>query len=671
MAERTGGDGAAALAASAIAHHRAGLLSEAEADYRRLLSLQPDNADVLYNLAVALRQQGRAEESVAAYRRTLALRPDYTEAHYNLGNLLMAAGRCEEAARCYEQALRCKPDHADARRNLHAALMAQAAARFNSANALRDEGRTGDAEREYRAALRSDPKMLPARINLGALLCALGRTEEGIAEYRQALAFAPDNAEAHYNLGNALQQTGRLKEAEQAWRSAVALDRAHVKAHGNLAGMLVLQGRIDDGLAGYRKALALAPEDPELNSNYLLCLHYSEAQTSETLFEAHRVWGRRFDAPAAPHERAQRSGRLRVGYVSPDLRTHSVAYFFEPLLSAHDHSQLDLTCYAEVLRPDATTARLRALSDHWCSTVGIDDAAVAERIRADGIDILIDLAGHTAWNRLGVFARKPAPVQVTWLGYPNTTGLNAIDYRIVDAITDPAPSDAFACERLLRLDGGFLCYWGRDDAPAPSVPPCTQTGFITFGSFNNPAKLSPATLQTWAELLNCVPHSRLLLKGKAFAEASTRARLLDAMAAHGIACERIEAMGWAGDERSHLAVYERVDVALDPFPYNGTTTTCEALWMGVPVVSLRGDRHSGRVGASLLTSAGLAECIAESKDRYIAIAAALATDIDRLRDLRTGLRAQLLRSPLCDSVSFAGRFEAALQQIWQRGLAAT
>ena len=668
MAEQTGADSAAALAASAIAHHQAGRLSDAEGDYRRLLLLQPDNADVLYNLAVALRQQGRDDEAVAAYRATLARRPDYTEAHYNLGNLLLAQERCQEAARCYEQVLRLKPDHTNAQANLRAATRKQAEVTFNLGNALRDKGRNAEAEREYRAALHIDQGLLEARVNLGALLCATGRAEEGIAEYRQAIALAPQNAEPQYNLGNALQEMGRLQEAEQAWRNAIAVDANHAKAHGNLGGMLVLQGRIDEGVAAYRRAVALAPEDAELNSNYLLCLHYSESETSETLFAAHRAWGRRFDALAMAHERAARSGRLRIGYVSPDLRTHSVAYFFEPLLKAHDRWQFEVACYAEVLRPDATTARLRALSDRWRSTVGMDDPGLAERIRADEIDILVDLAGHTAWNRLGVFARKPAPVQVTWLGYPNTTGLSSIDYRIVDAVTDPAGSDALACERLLRLDGGFLCYQGRDDAPLPSAPPCTDTGVVTFGSFNNPAKLSPSMLQTWAELLKRVPDSRLLLKGKAFADAGARARLLGAMAAHGVAPERIEAMGWAGDERSHLAMYARVDIALDPFPYNGTTTTCEALWMGVPVVTLRGDRHSGCVGASLLTSAGLPGCIAESRDDYISTAAALASDTARLRELRVCLRAQLLRSSLCDGDAFARRFESALLGVWEHWL---
>jgi predicted O-linked N-acetylglucosamine transferase (SPINDLY family) len=665
-AERTGGDSAAAVAGSAITHHQAGRLGDAEADYRRLLALQPDNADVFFNLAVALRQQGRDEEAVAAYRRTLTLRLDYTEAHYNLGNLLLAAGRLDDAVHAYEQALRCKPDHADARRNLSAALLAQATARFNAANALRDEGRNEEAEREYRAALRSDPTMLQARVNLGALLCAMCRTDEGIAEYGQAIALAPDNAEPHYNLGNALHELGRLPKAEQAWRKAIALDPDHAQAHGNLAGMLTMQGRIEEGLATYRRALTLTPDDPELNSNYLLCLHYSENEAPAALFEAHRACGRRFDALAAKHKRVPRSGRLRIGYVSPDLRTHSVAYFFEPLLEAHDRSQFEIACYAEVLRPDATTARLRALSDRWCSTVGMDDIALAERIRADGIDILIDLAGHTAWNRLGVFARKPAPVQMTWLGYPNTTGLAAIDHRIVDAVTDPDGADALACEHLLRLDGGFLCYRGRDDAPLPSVPPCARNGVVTFGSFNNPAKLSPGTLQTWSGLLRRVPQSRLLLKGKAFADRGARARLLDAMVAHGVAAERIEAVGWASDERAHLAAYERVDIALDPFPYNGTTTTCEALWMGVPVVTLRGDRHSGRVGASLLTSAGLEDCIADTRDRYIATAMALANDVDRLCDFRSGLRTRLQASPLCDAGAFARRFERAVQDAWTR-----
>src|SRR5262249_25869327 len=301
---------------------------------------------------------------------------------------------------------------------------------------------------------------------------------------------------------------------------------------------------------------------------------------------------------------------LRIGYVSPDFRQHSVAYFLEPLLRGHDRQQVEVFCYGDVARPDSVTTHLQELADHWLVTVGTSHQALAERIRTDRIDILVDVAGHTAGNRLLVFARKPAPVQVTWLGYPNTTGLKAIDYRLVDAVTDPAgEADAWASESLVRLEGGFLCYGALTDAPAPTLPPCLGTGTITFGSFNNPAKVSAATFDAWAKLLSRLPQARLLLKGTPFADAATRALFLARLDERGVAAERVDLMGSVSSATQHLALYHRMDIALDPFPFNGTTTTCEALWMGVPVITLRGHRHAGRVGASLLTQIGLTDLI--------------------------------------------------------------
>ena len=343
-----------------------------------------------------------------------------------------------------------------------------------------------------------------------------------------------------------------------------------------------------------------------------------------------------------------------------------MAFFVEPLLKGHDRQAVEVFCYAEVTRPDTVTAHLQGLADHWLVTVGLSDEELAERIRADGIDILVDLAGHTAKNRLRVFARKPAPVQVTWLGYPNTTGLEAIDYRLVDAVTDPVgEADAWASETLVRLEGGFLCYGGVKDAPEPTVPPCLKTGTVTFGSFNNPAKVSAATFDAWATLLSRLPQARLLLKGKPFADAATRALFLARLGERGVAAERVELVAWLPGAAAHLALYHRVDIALDPFPYNGTTTTCEALWMGVPVVTLRGDRHAGRVGASLLSQIGLTDLIANSVEEYVAIALALAGNPGHLHELRRSLRSRMAASSLCDGRAFARKMEAAFRTMWQ------
>jgi predicted O-linked N-acetylglucosamine transferase (SPINDLY family) len=359
--------------------------------------------------------------------------------------------------------------------------------------------------------------------------------------------------------------------------------------------------------------------------------------------------------------------RLRVGYVSPDLKQHSVAYFLEPLLREHDHSVVEVFCYAEVLRPDATTLNLQSHADHWLRTVGYSDDALARRITSDGIDILVDLAGHTADNRLGVFARKPAPVQVNWLGYPNTTGLRAMDYRLVDEITDPpGEADQTASERLIRLAEGFLCYAAPYAAPQPAPPPSVRTGRIVFGSFNNPAKLSSITLRTWATLMKRVPDSQLLLKGSALHEPGSRDLFQAHLHAHDIDLTRVVMRGRTPGVAEHLSVYADVDIALDPFPYNGTTTTCEALWMGVPVVTLLGDRHAARVGASLLTQIKRPELIADSPEGYVEIAAKLAAEPERLAQLRATLRDQMSRSPLCDAPGFAHKVETAYRTMWQK-----
>ena len=334
------------------------------------------------------------------------------------------------------------------------------------------------------------------------------------------------------------------------------------------------------------------------------------------------------------------------------------------MLTAHDRAAVEIFCYAEVKRPDEVTERLKALADHWRVTVGLSDEAVAAQVAADGIDILVDLAGHSAANRLAIFARKPAPVQVTWLGYPHSTGLSAIDYRLVDAVTDPV-DDVMASEKLVRLDGTFLCYGPPPDAPQPGPPPSLESGTITFGSFNNPTKYSAATIDAWIELLSRVPGSRLLLKGLPFADASMRALYHTRFSERGIAPQRIMLVGHIPERTTHLAHYREIDVALDPFPYNGTTTTCEALWMGVPVVTFRGDRHSARVGASLLASVGLDELIADDVEQYIALAKGLADDRSRLVQLRSSLRTQMAASRLCDAPRFARKTEAAYRCMWQ------
>jgi protein O-GlcNAc transferase len=453
---------------------------------------------------------------------------------------------------------------------------------------LKGQGKLDEAVAAYGQAIRTKPDLAEAWFNLGNTLKQMSRLDEAVAAYREAIRIQPKLVQAHCNLGNALCDQVKFDEAIATYRQAIRIKPGYAKAHLYLGGALFEQGNFDEAVAAHREALRLQPDYAEASSNLLLCLNYSEHVSSAALFEAHRAWyerhARSLPRPGAYANDRGVGRRLKVGYVSPDFRQHSVAHFLEPLMRSHDCSAIEVFCYAEVRAPDARTERFKGYADHWVSTVGMPDEAVAECIRRDGIDVLMDVAGHTANNRLPVFARKPAPVQVTWLGYPNTTGLAAIDYRLVDAVTDPEPeadawasetwaSETWASETLVRLPGGFLCYGAPGDAPAPGPVPSLTTGAVTFGSFNNPAKMSASTLDAWAKLLTRLPQAHLLLKGKPFTDAAARALYLDRLAERGVAPERIELVGWLPDE-DHLAHYGRVDVALDPFPYNGTTTTC-------------------------------------------------------------------------------------------------
>jgi len=717
--------GAANLLGVGLQHHQAGRLAEAEHWYRQVLLAQPTNADALHllgvvahqagrhdaavdlirqairrnaqnpvyfsNLGIALYVQGKSDEAVAAYRQAIGIKPDYADAWYNLGNVLYGQGKRDEAVAAYRRAIGIKHDYVEAHNNLGSVLQVQgkladavasfrralalkpdyAEAHNNLGNVLRVQGKLADAVASFQQALVLRPDYAEAHNNLGNAFHAQGKLADALASFERTLALKPDFVEALYNMGNVLQLQEKLADAVECYERALALKPDHAEAHCNLGTALKEQVKLEEAVAAYRRAISIKPDYAEAFSNVLFCLNYDDKSTPDALYAAHREWDERYGRPAArpmEYSNAREVGRrLRVGYVSGDFCRHSVAYFLEPLLRNHDHEAVEVFCYAEVAQPDAMTQSLRGFADHWLATVGMTDEALAQRITEDGVDILFDLAGHTGKNRLRVFARKPAPIQVTWLGYPNTTGLTSIDYRLVDAITDPEGiCDAFASETLIRLDGGFLCYDPVADPPTPSPPPSLAAGVVTFGSFNNPAKISAVTLDVWAAVLVREPRARLLLKGLPFADAGTRASFLARLGGRGVAAERVELVARLPDMADHLALYNRVDIALDPFPYNGTTTTCEALWMGAPVVVQKGDRHAGRVGASLLSQIGLTDLIAYSAEEYVEIALRLANDPARLSKLRHSLRPRMAASSLGDGPAFARKIEAALRTMWQR-----
>ncbi|HYD64559.1 tetratricopeptide repeat protein [Azospirillum sp.] len=671
---------------------RQGRVGEGEALIRRVLALQPDAADALSNLAVLLKGQGRLDEAIALSRRAVDQRPDHPEIRVNLGNALLAAGRPGEAAREYRHALGIRPDWVDTLERLADALMrlgqredagnllahaiilraGLSESRYSIDHGLPIAKRLAAAEAACRRLVASLPDHADAHFKLAGLLQMQGRGGEAVEMYHRVLALDPGHAQAMSNLGVALRKLGRLDEAFEVYDMAVRTDPTNADTFYNYGNGLQSRGRLMAAIANFRRAVELRPGLLLANQNLLTVLNYTTGLSRSEVFAEHRAFAARHAAALAGERRATTRDRdperrLRVGYVSPDFWRHSCAYFTLPLLSSHDRRQVEVVCYSDVKRPDTFTQAIRANADLWRETFGVKDAALADLIRADGIDILVDLNGHFADSRILTFARKPAPVQVTWLGYPNTTGLDAMDYRLVDAVTDPpGDADPFHTEKLVRLAPVFLCYRPSPDAPEPVPPPGPTRGYVTFGSFNNVSKITDEVVTAWAGILAAVPGSRLFLKARQLDDAGTRRRLAALFEARGIAPDRLDIRPWSAMSQDHLSLYGEVDVALDPFPYNGTTTTCEALWMGVPVVSLRGDRHAGRVGASLLSAVGLGDLVAGDAVAYHALAVALAQDTGRLTMLRMGLRERMRASPLCDGPGFARRVEGAYRAMWRR-----
>jgi protein O-GlcNAc transferase len=626
----------------------------AEAALRKAIALAPDNAGVHNNLGALLRQTGDMAGAIESLERALERDPELADAHEHLGALHAQAGRLAEALEHFDAALARKPD--------------DLALRMNMADALRRAGRLDAAEPLARAAVAAAATDPAAHRVLGAVLRGQHRLAEAEAVLRHALDLAPDDPATLGQLGLTLNSQGRLGDAIACYERALDRRPGDAPTQANLAVCLLNQGRIAEAIDMTGRALEGADGDARAASNLLMASNYGDAAPEE-LFRTHCEVAVRHIAPPACARPAAPHGPdrvLRVGFVSPDLRRHSVAYFLAPLLAALDRSCIHVTCFANVARADDVTDRLRAASDAWVDVAALDDAALVAAVRAANIDILVDLAGHTRRNRLGAFAARAAPVQLTWLGYPNTTGLDSIDYRLTDAVADPpGQADALHSETLLRLPGGFLCYGPPEDAPAVAPLPAGNCGPVTFASFNNWSKAGPESLDLWAGVLEAVPNSQLYLRARALADPETRARCLAAFADRGIEADRLRIAGWHADPNAALADYANCDIALDTTPYNGTTTTCEALWMGVPMIALRGGRHASRVGASLLTQVGLDEWIADDPAGYIAAAARLAGDRARLAALRAGLRDRVAASPLCDRDGFARRFEDALRTIWR------
>ena len=615
------------LLQKAVNQHRAGKMRQAGEIYRYILDVYPDHADANHLLGLIEYQLDNYQGAEQLIRRAIKKNPRNSSYYNNLSIVCKEQGRMQEAVTFCRKAIAIKHDNFE------------------------------------------------AHVNLGNYLKDLGQLWKAVASYKKAIVLKNDNAEVYNNLGAVLSDLGHLAEAAASCRRALSIKPYFSQACNSLGRVLLLQGHLAEAVASFRKALALDPLLIAARSNLLYAMNFDETISQaeiymESLSQAAKILEIiQTQAESLYNNIPAPERRLRVGYVSSDFRSHSVAYFFEPVIKAHNRKNVEVFCYAEVTKPDATTARLQAAADHWSAISGSSNAEVAAMIREDAIDILVDLGGHTAQNRLVVFAIKPAPVQITWLGYPNTTGLKSIDYRLTDVVAEPGDgADRLHSEELIRLPQGIHCY--KPDAAAPDVGllPCRECGHITFGSFNNLTKVRPHVVKAWAGIMHAVPGSHLLLKARQLGDDETRKRLIEMFKAEGIPTGTIHLHARLDNKTEHLDLYNRVDIGLDPFPYNGTTTTCEALWMGVPVVTLLGDRHAGRIGASILHRVGLEELVAASVDEYVQIARKLAADRQRLQAMRFGLRRQMQESDLMDSRLFTESLENAYREMWIRWL---
>ncbi len=536
--------------------------------------------------------------------------------------------------------------------------------------ALAKLARYDEAEPALRTALGLTPGDAEVWDTLGFVLKARGQLEEAIKAHRCAVELKPGRANSWYNLGQALLFAGRAGEALECQDKALAADPGFAKAQFGRALALQQAHRLPEALVAFDAALRAEPENHAARSYRLMALNYLDDWSREQLYAEHLEFGRRFAAPPASRITAMPAAlerRLKLAFLSPDLREHSVAYFLEPLLAHLPPAQFEVILYHDHFVTDGMSERLRARAAVWRNFVGQPAAAVEETIRADAPDVLVDLAGHTGLNRLPLFARRLAPVQISYLGYPNTTGLTAMDYRFVDDFTDPiGTADAWHTEKLVRFASTAWSYRPPDAAPAPASRPSAGGAPVTFGCFNNLAKLTDAALGAWSRLLAKVPGSRLRLKAGGLGESAVAQQVRDRLAKAGLDLTRVELMERTADVTSHLALYHGIDVALDTFPYHGTTTTCEALWMGVPVVTQLGDRHAARVGGSLLSAVGHREWIAENWDEYVGIAAGLVAEPARLETVSRALRGELQASALMDHAGQAARFGAAVRECWLR-----
>ena len=655
--------------------------------FEKAVRLKKDYAEGFAQYAIALQKAARGKDALAQIRKACSLAPESVEFQINFGMLLEQNGRYIDALSAYAKAARMNPNvgyvwfcqgkllnglkrYSEAREPLQKAIdlpMPLGEYHFHLGLAHHMTKSFVQGLEHYEKALSMGFDSDALQCNRGVIYKDLRRGGDAILAFHAAVRMAPDNVSYLNNLGAAALELGLNSEALECFEQAVEKNPKLPTARNNIGNLLKDRARGMDALPHYRKSIELNPDDRDAQSNYLLCHMYIPDMDPKLVFEEHKKWGlstAKKITPAFKFKPRRAGAKIRIGILSADLCHHPVAHFIEPIFRAYDRERFEFFAYGDQRKSDDFSARFASMLDQWRDTCSLDDRALAKLIHGDRIDILFELGGHTAYNRLSVCALKPAPVQVSYLGYPGSAGMPTIDYRITDAFADPqGVTEHLHTEKLIRLPDCAWCFLPDATAPDVEPPPVMEKGYVTFGCFNNMAKLNAALFETWAEILNRVPNSRLRLKARTLTDKGVCKELTDFFIARGIEEERLDFFGHTQKILQHLSHYHVVDIALDSFPYHGTTTTCEAMWMGCPVVTRAGQAHVSRVGVSLLNAVGLHEFITESREDYIEKAVALAAQTDLLQELRSGMRERLRESILMDEKRFVRGFEAALMEM--------
>ncbi|OGI03065.1 MAG: hypothetical protein A2X42_05050 [Candidatus Margulisbacteria bacterium GWF2_38_17] len=623
--------------------------------FQAAIKLNPDYFHAYNNIGMSLHQQNKLEDAISYYQKVINLKTDFVEAYYNIGLALTKQKKLEQAINYFQEAVHYNPEFFKAY--------------YSIALIYFKQHKLTEAIEYFKETIHRNPQLFLAHYHLGLSYLQQNNTGEANACFQETARLSPQFADAFNFLGICQLQTHDYSQAITSFQTAIEIKPDFADAYCNWGNTLSKIARIDEALEQYRQALRVNPHHSVAHSNILLSLHFYIAVDPATIFEEHKRW---FQLHAASNKMItayennfSQTRPLRIGYVSPNFSLHSVGFFIAPVIARHDRKRITVVCYSDIKHPDAVTKQFETYADIWRDINGKPDEEVIELIKTDRIDILVDLAGHTDGNRLSLFASKPAPLQITYLGYPNTTGLPAIDYRITDTYADPQGlTDKYYSENLFRLPSTFLCYQPHNNCPEVGELPFFKNGFLTFGSFSILAKINSTVIRLWSTILNTIPNSRLILKTQGLLFDETLQKYQALFAENGIASERITFKEYLPYEQ-HMNIYNSIDISLDTFPYNGTATTCESLWMGVPVITLEGNTHVSRVGVSLLSNIGLSSFIAQSQEEYTAIAINLANTPDILYNIRKNLREMMRQSRIMDAQHFTQDLETAYTEMWR------